>query len=195
MKKLFCVELPFILTILALFLSCSSTTTIAVDKESGQIVKTSIDLANAYVERGQYQKALDVYTVACENVEDYRLIYNLSLVYAYMKDYNAAYSTALHGFKTFEDKKLFLNAMSVYAEHLEDSEKVSYTYVNLLELDSENISYRKKYCNALIELGFEKEAYENAMMLWNAKCYDGETVEILYKINPAEWETVYKIFH
>ena len=44
------------------------------------MVRTSIDLAQAYASTGQYAKALEVYDRALLEADDYRLYYNKAIV-------------------------------------------------------------------------------------------------------------------
>ena len=183
-------SLVTILVVVSLICLCSCRTTSGTEHD--QIVATSIDLAEAYVDREDYKTALEVYDRALLEADDYRLYYNKALVLSYMGDYSQAAETCGTAFLSYPYIISFKTAQAEYLKALEDNQSAQAVYLELLDLNPYDRAVRHDYIELLLTYGNEAEAYRQAQILWNQGYKDINTVEYLYKMNPEAWESIYK---
>ncbi len=177
-----------VLVVSLLLCSCRSTE----GTDHDQIVRTSIDLAQAYVDKGEYSTALEVYDRALLQANDYRLYYNKSIVLSYMGDYSGAADLCGTAFLSYPYIISFKTAQAEYLKALDDGQSAIAVYLELLDLNPYDRAIRNDYIDLLISRGNEEEAYRQALILWNQGYKDKSTVKYLYQLKPETWESVYK---
>ncbi len=178
---------------MAVLLLCSCRSTSGTDHD--QIVTTSIDLAEKYVDKGDYKTALEVYDRALLEADDYRLYYNKSIVLSYMGDYSQAADLCATAFLSYPYILSFKTAQAEYLKALDDGNSANAVYLELLELNPYDRDVRHAYIEFLIKEGRTDEAYSQALCLWNQGYKDKRTVEYLYQLNPTVWRSVYNDFN
>lgn len=188
MKKLFLVNL---ILILILFSSCQSTNT----SEENQIIRTSIELATSYCKIGNYEKARDVYLTALENSNDYRLYYNLSLVYNYLDDYKSACSTIENCYSLTDNDDLIYKKHIDYLISMSELNKADTLYNQYMESYPDNNDIKVSYAKFLLDNNFTDKAYDYALNLFNENINVNEVVSILHQINKDEWDVVYRVLN
>ncbi len=177
-----------VLVVTLLFLcSCRSTS----GSDHDQVVRTSIDLAETYVEKGEYKTALEVYDKALLEADDYRLYYNKAIVLSYMGDYSQAADICSNAFLSYPYILSFKTAQVEYLKALEDGNSAIAAYMELLELNPYDRAIRNDYIELLILEGKTDEAYRQALTLWNQGYKDIHTVKYLYELDPSRWKSVY----
>lgn len=176
-----------ILVVTMVLCSCRTTE----GTEHDEIVRTSIDLAEAYVDKGEYKTALEVYDKALLQADDYRLYYNKSIVLSYMGDYSGAADLCGTAFLSYPYIISFKTAQAEYLKAIDDRQPAIAVYLELLDLNPYDRAIRNDYIDLLITYGDEDEAYRQALILWNQGYKDKETVKYLYQLNPKAWESVY----
>ncbi len=179
--------------VVVVLLLCSCRSTSGTDHD--QIVTTSIDLAEKYVDKGDYKTALEVYDRALLEADDYRLYYNKSIVLSYMGDYSQAADICQTAFLSYPYILSFKTAQAEYLKALDDGERANAVYIELLDLNPYDRAIRNDYIEFLIDQGRTDEAYKEALYLWNQGYRDKYTVEYLYQLNPTAWKSVYKQFN
>ncbi|MBR2282017.1 MAG: tetratricopeptide repeat protein [Spirochaetales bacterium] len=179
----------FAIMVMALTLSSCRTTE---GTDHDQIVRTSIDLAQAYVDKGEYRSALEVYDKALLQADDYRLYYNKSIVLSYMGDYSGAAELCGNAFLSYPYILSFKTAQAEYLKAIDDGQSAIAVYLEMLELNPYDRAIRNDYIDLLMAYGDDEEAYRQAQILWNQGYKDKETVSYLYKLNPQAWENTYR---
>lgn len=177
------------LVLMLMFVLCSCRSTSGTEHD--QIVRTSIDLAQAYVERGDYSSALDVYDRALLQADDYRLYYNKAIVLSRLGLYAEAAALCADAFLTYPYILSFKTAQVEYLKAMEDGDGISAVYLEILELNPYDRTIRQGYIDHLIAHGNEDEAYNQVLVLWNQGYKDKETATYLHQLNPDTWENVY----
>ena len=158
--------------------------------EHDQIVRTAIDLADAYVAKGMQDEALDVYDRALAEADDYRLYFNKALLLSSVSRYDEA---ALLCDEAFEKYPYILQLKklqaynSLMAGNLEAAETA---FLEVLSLNPYDSTTRGQLIGQLIESGQTEKAYEQALILWNQGFRDKQTAGYLYSIKPDVWENV-----
>lgn len=185
MKKLFLVEL----IALILFCSCASINT----PKEDQIVKTSIDLAKSYVQLKEFDKAEDVYKQALNEVSDYRLWYNLSIVQYEKNELDDAIQSLNRAISKNKNNQSFLNTKVMYLEKAERYDEAIEILEKLNKTAKDKTQNQKKIITLLMNSGKNDQAYQMALDLWNKGTKDSFISDVLYKIGGDEWEIVNKV--
>ena len=171
--------------------SCRSTEGTGHD----EIVKTSIDLANAYAEKGMFEQALETYDLALNQVKDYRLSYNRALCYAYMGDYEGAASLMEEAKEIYPETDKFEEAEIKLWKKAGKIEKVEEIYLERLSIDENDTESRLSLAKLFSENGEKPEAYEQALILWDQNVFEEDVVSILYEYDNETWKNVMSMFN
>ena len=155
------------------------------------MVRTSIDLAQAYASSGQYAKALEVYDRALLEADDYRLYYNKAIVLSDLGRNEDAARLCDTSFERYPDIIAFKEAQAIYLNRSGDEDAAVKVYMQILDLNPYDRASRTELIRTLISRGNTDEAYNQAMILWNQGYRDKDTVKILYEIKPAIWQNTY----
>ncbi len=164
MKKQYLVEIFILLSIIFILTGCS---TISKADVSEQFIKTTIDSANDYISKGEYDLALEVYNTALQTVSDYRLIYNKAIVLAYLGQYSTAIKTCQEGFEQYNYIIAFKTAQAYYYSLDSNKEKACETYLEVLDLNPYDTTTRSTLISLYKELGLYNQALEQALIMWN----------------------------
>ena len=169
------------------FVSCRSTA----GSDHDQVVRTSIDLAQAYSESGQYARALEVYDRALLEADDYRLYYNKAIVLSDLGQNEEAAQLCDESFIRYPEIIAFKEAQAVYLDRGGDTDAAQAVYMQILDLNPYDRASRTALIESLMAQGKTDEAYNQALVMWNQGYRDKETAAWLYKIRPQTWENVY----
>lgn len=174
-------------------LLCSSCKTVR-EESVKQVVATTIQLAEAKVEQGNLDEAIEIYARANEEVLDYRLIYNEAAVHAKNADYETASELCLYGYRQFPEQTAFLTALASYQSLNGQIEDAKATFEEYFNVSNEDVSTKLKYCTFCVKNGYIQDAYDMAISLWDHKDYSAELVNILYEIDPEQWNVMHQVF-
>lgn len=171
--------------------SCKTTS----GTDHDQIVKSSIDLANQYISTGQYEKALSVYDRALSQADDYKLLYNKVLTLSFMGEYEKAQMLCQESFNRYNYILSFKKTQALLLCELGRTNEAFDCYIAVLEKDPYDTETRRALIDFLIENNLEDKAYEQALILWNQGYKTKENCQILFDLNPAEWNSVFATFN
>lgn len=177
--------------VLAGLCSCRSTA----GTEHDQVVRTSIDLAQAYASTGQYAKALEVYDRALLEADDYRLYYNKAIVLSDLGRNDDAARLCDSSFERYPGIIAFKEAEAVYLNRSGDEDAAVKVYMQILDLNPYDKASRLELIRTLISRGDADEAYSQALKLWDQGYRDKETVKILYELKPETWKNTYNYIY
>ena len=169
------------------FISCRSTA----GSDHDQVVRTSIDLAQAYSESGQYARALEVYDRALLEADDYRLYYNKAIVLSNLGQNEDAAQLCDESFMRYPNIIAFKEAQAVYLDRGGDTDAAQAVYMQILDLNPYDRASRTALIDSLMLQGKTDEAYNQALIMWNQGYRDIKTAAYLYEIRPQTWENVY----
>ncbi len=178
------------LSLALLLCLCACRTTTGTDHD--QIVRTAIDLAQAYSDRGEYDKALEVYDRALEQADDYRLYYNKAIILTNSGRNVEAAALCATSFEKYNYIMAFKRAQALNLTISGDDAGAIAVYEQMLSLNPYDVETRARLIQALMALGENEEAYTHALLLWNQGYHDKTTVEFLYQLKPSLWANVYK---
>lgn len=164
MKKQYLVDIFILLSVIFILPGCS---TVSKTDISEQFIKTTIDSANDYISKGEYDLALEVYNSALKSISDYRLIYNKSIVLAYMGNYAEAAEICKKGFEEYNYIISFKTAQAYYYTLESNNEKACEVYLEILDLNPYDTTTRNNLISAYKELGMYEQALEQAYIMWN----------------------------
>ncbi|MCQ2397776.1 MAG: tetratricopeptide repeat protein [Sphaerochaetaceae bacterium] len=200
-KNFSCVLIIVLVTIF--FVSCDT-----LRENRANVADAAINLAQRYIDDGNFNAAANVYKQAKEKTDDYRISYNLALVLAQAKRYDEALKECEYAMKKYPEQKdeVFMKSYAEYLRLAGETEKAADVYRQLIDRfpDDDDTAIRINYINFLFECNMDKKAYDEALYLWQIKIYkqdehkkkDARTVaEFLYRVKPEEWEAVYKTFN
>lgn len=171
--------LIFTLIFIALAFFCGCTTKVASSNESNQIISTAIELATEYCDRKQFDKALDVYNKALNEIHDYKLIYNKALVLSYMGRFEDAILLCEQGSNEFPYILAFKKAQAQYYIRLENLDEACKIYLDILELNPYDTETRKSLIEIYTQSGNKEQAHDQAQILWDQGY---KNLEILTKL-------------
>ncbi len=160
--------------------------------EHDQIVRTAIDLADAYVARGMSEEALDVYDRALAQADDYRLYFNKALILTSGSLNDEAVLLCAEAFEKYPYILQFKKLQAYNSRIAGNLEAAGSAYLEVLELNPYDSVTRGQLIETLIEAGQSEKAYEQALILWNQGFSDKQTVGYLYSLKPEVWENVYR---
>ena len=170
-----------------LFTSCRTTS----GSEHDQIVRTAIDLANAYTEVNRLEDALDVYDRALAEADDYRLYFNKALILSGLGRNQDAAQLCADGFEKYPYIIKFKAAQAEFLYTAGDTDLAFEVYNEILDLNPYDTVTRKLLIERLMESGQTASAYDQALILWNQGYRDKDTVGYLYSVQPDVWRSVY----
>ena len=170
-----------------LFTSCRTTS----GSEHDQIVRTAIDLANAYTEVNRLEDALDVYDRALAEADDYRLYFNKALILSGLGRTQDAAQLCADGFEKYPYIIKFKAAQAEFLYTAGDTGLAFEVYNEILDLNPYDTVTRKLLIERLMESGQTASAYDQALILWNQGYRDKDTVGYLYSVQPDVWRSVY----
>ena len=170
-----------------LFTSCRTTS----GSEHDQIVRTAIDLANAYTEVNRLDDALDVYDRALAEADDYRLYFNKALILSGLGRTQDAAQLCADGFEKYPYIIKFKAAQAEFLYTAGDTGLAFEVYNEILDLNPYDTVTRKLLIERLMESGQTASAYDQALILWNQGYRDKDTVGYLYSVQPDVWRSVY----
>lgn len=186
MKRLYWVEALILVMVMLSLCACRSTS----GNDHDQIVRTAIDLAETYRSQGLPQKAVEVYDRALTQADDYRLYYNKALAIADQGLYLNAAALSDESFERFPYIMAFKRAQITYLVLAGEKEKSFGVYLEILELNPYDYETRSELIEAYSEAGMDKEAYDQALILWN-QGYIYDTVhQYLVSYNPEYWGNI-----
>lgn len=163
----------------------------AAGTDHDQIVRSAIDLAQTYMDRGQYESAISVYDKALSQVRDYRLEYNRALAYASSGNYSKAAELAGGAFESYPQIISLKKAQAIYLYAAGELEESYSACLELLEKDPYDRETRKELIEHYMAYGYPDLAYNQALIMWDQLYMDSWTAGILHSVHPEEWETVY----
>ena len=169
----------------------SCRTTAGTDHD--QIVRTSIDLAQAYSASGQYASALEVYDRALLEADDYRLYYNKAIILSDLGRNGDAAELCNTSYERYPEIIAFKEAEAIYLNRSGDEDAAQTVYMQILDLNPYDRASRTELIKSLISRKKTDEAYSQALILWNQGYRDKETVTFLYELRPETWENTYKL--
>lgn len=170
-----------------LFTSCRTTS----GSEHDQIVRTAIDLANAYTEVNRLEDALDVYDRALAAADDYRLYFNKALILSGLGRNQDAAQLCADGFEKYPYIIKFKAAQAEFLYTAGDTDLAFEVYNEILDLNPYDTVTRKLLIERLMESGQTASAYDQALILWNHGYRDKDTVGYLYSVQSDVWRSVY----
>ena len=159
--------------------------------EHDQVVRTAIDLSDAYVAQGRTDEALDVYERALAEADDYRLYFNKALILTSVSRNEEAAefcSTAFEKYPYILQFKKMQAYNCLIAGNIDAAEAAILELLMLNPYDNET---RSQFIEELIRVGRNDKAYEQALILWNQGFKDKQTVGYLYSLKPEVWGNVY----
>ena len=166
--------------------SCRSTS----GNDHDQIVRTSIDLANAYLDQGKPDMAIDAYDRALTQADDYRLYYNKALILAETGNYADAAELSRSSFERYPYIIAFKHAQALY--HKLDGNLEAYYDVclEILELNPYDRDTREELMEAYSEARLYEKAYDQALILWNQGYMTDNIHQYLEKVRPDIWGNI-----
>ena len=186
MKRLFWVE--SLILVMALLCLCACRSTSGTDHD--QIVRTSIDLAETYRSQGRPELAVEVYDRALTQADDYRLYYNKALALADQGLYTDATELCAASFERYPYVISFKKAQALFLDLAGDKDGYFDVCLEILELNPYDFDTRTELMEAYSENDMDKEAYDQALILWN-QGYMLDTIhQYLEKYNPEYWENI-----
>ena len=169
---------------------CACRTTSGSDHD--QIVRTAIDLADAYVSQGMPDEALAVYDRALEEADDYRLYFNKALILTTLSRHEESAVLCADAFGKYPHILQFRKLQAYNSLLSGDIEAAESAIQELLLLNPYDSETRSQYIEELIRAGMTGKAYEQAQILWDQGFKDKQTVGYLYSLQPDVWENVYR---
>ena len=166
--------------------SCRSTS----GNDHDQIVRTAIDLANAYLDQGKPEMAIDAYDRALTQADDYRLYYNKALALADMGLYADAAQLCSESFERYPYVMSFKKAQAKYLDIAGDRSGYYAVCLEILELNPYDFDTREELLEAYSVDGLEQEAYNQALILWNQGFMLDSIHRYLVKYNPEYWDGI-----
>ena len=160
--------------------------------EHDQIVRTAIDLADAYVAQGRQADALEVYDRALEEADDYRLYFNKALILTSLSRNDEAAELCIEAFEKYPYILQFKKFQAYNSLIAGDFDAAETAIQELLMLNPYDSDSRSLYIEELMKGGLTEKAYEQALILWNQGFKNKKTVGYLYEIKPDVWENVYR---
>ena len=186
MKRLYWVE--SLILVMALFCLCACRSTSGNDHD--QIVRTSIDLAETYRSQGRPEMAVQVYDRALTQADDFRLYYNKSLALADQGLYYDAAELCSGSFERYPYVIAFKKAQALYLNLADDRSGYFDVCLEILELDPYDSDTRMELIEAYTADGMDKEAYDQALILWNQGYMLDSVHQYLVKYNPEYWQII-----
>ena len=159
--------------------------------EHDQIVRTAIDLSDAYLAQGRADEALEVYDRALEEADDYRLYFNKALILTEVSRNDEAVELCATAFEKYPYILQF-KKMQAYNSLISGNIDAAETAIlELLMLNPYDSVTRIQFIEELLRVGRTEKAYEQALLLWNQGFRDKQTVGYLYSLKPEVWGNVY----
>lgn len=187
MKKQFSAKLCLILITMILVCSCTTNTAVG-----DQIVATSIKLAQAYAGQGLTQQAIDVYEKALKETDDYRIKYNLSILYANIERYTRALFLIDECLAAKPDDQTIFSTKIKYLENQKNYGQIIAIYEKKLAAKYE-VATEKTIISYLVKADDLEQAYSRALKLWESGTKDSAVADILYLYSPEQWDAVHKV--
>ena len=169
---------------------CACRTTSGSDHD--QIVRTAIDLSDAYIAKGMQDEALAVYDRALEEADDYRLYFNKALILTSLSRYEESSVLCAEAFGKYPYILQFRKLQAYNSFLSGDLEAADSAVQELLMLNPYDSETRIQYIEELIRAGMTEKAYEQSLVLWDQGFKDKQTVGFLYSLRPDVWENVYR---
>ena len=173
---------------MALLCLCACRSTSGTDHD--QIVRTSIDLAETYRSQGRPELAVEVYDRALTQADDYRLYYNKALALADQKLYTDAAELCAESFERYPYIISFKKAQALFLDLAVDKGGYFDVCLEILELNPYDFDTRMELIEAYSEEDMDKEAYDQALILWNQGYMRDSVYQYLVKNNPGYWENI-----
>ena len=173
---------------MALLCLCACRSTSGTDHD--QIVRTSIDLAETYRSQGRPELAVEVYDRALTQADDYRLYYNKALALADQGLYPDAAELSSSSFERYPHIIAFKKAQALYLNLAGDRTGYYDVCLEILELNPYDFDTRMELIEAYSEDDMDKEAYDQALILWNQGYILDSVHQYLVKYNPEYWESI-----
>lgn len=170
--------------------SCSTTSTEI--RENNEVIATSIKLAQAQANLGQFEESQRTYEKAINTVVDYRLVYNWALSCAKLGDYYNAISLCEQARSIYPDQIEFLEAIIKYRIITKDFENLKKNLVEYLRIKPNDYNMKQKLMNLYLETGEWANAYIIALTYWYEENYDLNALEVLKTVKPDEWTILYE---
>ena len=186
MKRLYWVETLILVMVMLCLCACRSTS----GNDHDQIVRTAIDLAETYRSQGLPQKAVEVYDRALTQADDYRLYYNKALALADQGLYLNAATLCDESFVRFPFIIAFKDAQITYLILAGEKERTFDVYLEILELNPYDYETRMELIKAYSEADMKKEAYDQALILWNQGYIRESVLYYLVDYNPEYWGNI-----
>ena len=173
---------------MALLCLCACRSTSGTDHD--QIVRTSIDLAETYRSQGRPELAVEVYDRALTQADDYRLYYNKALALADQGLYPDAAELSSSSFERYPHIIAFKKAQALYLNLAGDRTGYFDVCLEILELNPYDFDTRMELIEAYSDDDMDKEAYDQALILWNQGYILDSVHQYLVKYNPEYWESI-----
>ena len=173
---------------MALLCLCACRSTSGTDHD--QIVRTSIDLAETYRSQGLPELAVEVYDRALTQADDYRLYYNKALALADQGLYPDAAELSSSSFERYPHIIAFKKAQALYLNLAGDRTGFFDVCLEILELNPYDFDTRMELIEAYSDDDMDKEAYDQALILWNQGYMLDSVHQYLVKYNPEYWESI-----
>ena len=173
---------------MALLCLCACRSTSGTDHD--QIVRTSIDLAETYRSQGRPELAVEVYDRALTQADDYRLYYNKALALADQGLYPDAAELSSSSFEHYPHIIAFKKAQALYLNLAGDRTGYYDVCLEILELNPYDFDTRMELIEAYSDDDMDKEAYDQALILWNQGYMLDSVHQYLVKYNPEYWESI-----
>ena len=186
MKRLYWAEILLLVMAVLCLCSCRSTS----GNDHDQIVRTAIDLANAYLDQGKPEMAIDAYDRALTQADDYRLYYNKALILAEMGNYADAAELSRSSFERYPYIIAFKEAQALFLKLDGNLEAYYDVCLEILELNPYDTDTRKELIEAYSEAGLDEEAYNQAYILWNQGYMTDTILQYLIKFRPDIWGNI-----
>ena len=186
MKKLYWAEI--ILLVMAAICLCSCRSTSGTDHD--QIVRTSIDLAEAYRSQGRLEMAVDVYDRALTQADDYRLYYNKALILSELGRYDDAANLCSSSFESYPYIMAFKRAQALNLRFAGNNPGFYDVSLQILQLSPYDRETRMRLIEAYAEDGLDDKAYEQALILWSQGYMTDIIHQYLKAYKPDLWENI-----
>ena len=186
MKRLCWVETLILVMAMLCLCACRSTS----GNDHDQIVRTSIDLAETYRSQGRPEMAVQVYDRALTQVDDYRLYYNKALALADQGLYTDAAKLCASSFERYPTIIAFKKAQALFLNTAGDRLGYYGVCLEILELNPYDFDTRMKLIEDYSDDGMERQAYEQALILWNQGYMLDSVLKVLEKYNPEYWGNI-----
>ena len=173
---------------MALLCLCACRSTSGTDHD--QIVRTSIDLAETYRSQGRPELAVEVYDRALTQADDYRLYYNKALALADQGLYPDAAELSSSSFERYPHIIAFKKAQALYLNLAGDRTGYFDVCLEILELNPYDFDTRMELIEAYSDDDMDKEAYDQALILWNQGYILDSVHQYLVKYNPEYWGNI-----